>query len=400
MALTVTKTGPFFDGSGGASPNNQTNVQFSQLRDTFRLNNPTGSISASELLRDIDTNSSDPIVPDATENSNIASNTLSAIAAGTIAPDLDLKVSQFFGAIKFFDIEQDDTDNNTNFNISGITEFNDNLGKTIKKKLILRGTHTSTDTDDPAAETLFDAFNLTLEVHGVFYGAGGAGGTLNSRSGKNGGSAIRINGGSVTIDIKSGARIWGGGGGGEFGGDGTPGVAGTCREKVKKTNCTKNTFPSCPAGFTEVSKSTGDGCAFNEFCWVRIFGKCLFRNVTTVKWTRTVNCRKDTPSPVPATARGGNGGAGRGFNNFSGSLKGSKGSKGSCPDCATISGSTLIGGSGKCSGDAERGGNGGDWGQNGKNTSSSGSGGSGGAAIAGTGFSVSGNNSDTVKGSI
>ena len=400
MALTVTKTGPFFDGSGGASPNNQTNVKFSQLRNTFRLNNPSGEISASELLRDIDTNSTDPIVPDATENSNIASNTLSAIATGTIASNLDLKVSQFFGAIKFFDIEQDDTDNNTNFNISGITEFNNNLGKTIKKKLILRGTHTSTDTNDPAAETLFAAFNLTLEIHGVFYGAGGAGGTLNSPSGKNGGSAIRINGGSVTIDIKSGARIWGGGGGGEFGKDGTAGASGTCRESVSITNCSANTFPSCPIGFTEVSKSRGNGCKTNTFCWARIFGRCIFRNVTTVAWYRTVNCVKDTPSPVPATAKGGNGGAGRGFNNFSGSLKGSKGSKGSCPDCATISGSTLVGGSGTCSGDGGRGGNGGDWGQNGKNTPASGSGGTGGAAIAGTGFSVIGNNSDTVKGSI
>ena len=70
MGLTVTKTGPYFNGSGQPVPNNQTEVKFSQLRDTFRLNNPTGSISASELLRDIDTNSSDPIVPDATENSN------------------------------------------------------------------------------------------------------------------------------------------------------------------------------------------------------------------------------------------------------------------------------------------------------------------------------------------
>ena len=400
MALTVTKTGPFFDGSGGASPNNQTEVKFSQLRNTFRLNNPTGSISASELLRDIDTNSSDPIVPDATENSNIASNTLSAIASGTIAPNLDWEVSQFFGAIKFFDVEQDASDVNTNFNISGITEFNNNLGKTIKKKLILRGTHTSTDTDDPAAETLFAAFNLTLEVHGVFYGAGGAGGTSNSLSGKNGGSAIRINGGSVFLDIKSGARIWGGGGGGEFGGDGTPGAAGICRETETKRNCTASTYPTCGSGFTQVNRYGGSGCRTNTFCWARIFGRCIFRHVTTVAWYRYVDCVKNTPSPVPATAQGGNGGAGRGFNNFSGSLKGSKGSKGSCPDCATISGSTLVGGSGTCSGDGGSGGNGGDWGQNGKNTPASGSGGSGGAAVAGTGFSVSGNNSDTVKGSI
>ncbi len=61
MALTVTKTGPFFNGTN--APSNTTNMKFSQIRDTFRLNNPTGAISASELLRDIDTlNSTDPIV--------------------------------------------------------------------------------------------------------------------------------------------------------------------------------------------------------------------------------------------------------------------------------------------------------------------------------------------------
>jgi len=54
MGLTITKTGPYFAGVGGVTPNNQTEVKFSQLRNTFRLNNPTGAISASELLRDID----------------------------------------------------------------------------------------------------------------------------------------------------------------------------------------------------------------------------------------------------------------------------------------------------------------------------------------------------------
>ena len=89
MALTVTKTGPFFAGSGGAAPNNQTNVKFSQLRNTFRLNNPSGAISASELLRDVDVaNSTDPIVPDATENSAIASTPINTAS--------NWEVSQFF----------------------------------------------------------------------------------------------------------------------------------------------------------------------------------------------------------------------------------------------------------------------------------------------------------------
>ena len=122
MGLTITKSGPYFNGTN--APSNTTNVKFSQLRDTFRLNNTSGAISASELLRDIDTNIADPIVPDATENV--------AIAANPIASASDWKVSQFQGAIKFYDVNQDASDTNANFNISTLAEWNNNLGKTIK----------------------------------------------------------------------------------------------------------------------------------------------------------------------------------------------------------------------------------------------------------------------------
>ena len=61
MALTVTKSGPYFNGTN--APSNTTNMKFSQLRNTFRLNNPSGAISAGELLRDINTASTDPIFP-------------------------------------------------------------------------------------------------------------------------------------------------------------------------------------------------------------------------------------------------------------------------------------------------------------------------------------------------
>ena len=400
MGLTVTKTGPYFNGSGQPTPNNQTEVKFSQLRDTFRLNNPTGSISASELLRDIDTNSSDPIVPDATENSNIASNTLSAIAAGTIAPNLNWEVSQFFGAIKFFDVEQDASDTNANFNISALSEFNSNLGKTIKKKFTLRGTHTSTNTSIAAAQILSDAWNLTMEIHGNFYGAGGVGGVENDVNGKPGGHAISLNGGRIYFDIQSNAKIWAGGGGGEYGGNGTPGAAGTCRTTVTIRNCTASTYPTCGEGFTQVNRYGGNGCATNTFCWARIFGRCIFRHETTVAWYRYVSCIKDVSSPVPVTAKGGNGGTGRGFNNFTASLDGSDGENGNCPDCGSISGSTLVGGSGTCSGDGEDGGDGGDWGQNGGNTASAGSGGQGGSAIEApnTTVIIQGNNVNTIKG--
>ena len=105
MGLTIQKLGPYFNGTN--APSNTTNMKFSQLRNTFRLNNTSGAISASELLRDINTNSTDPIVPDATENSGIAANPVNNAS--------NWKVSQFQGAIKFYDVEQDASDTNANF---------------------------------------------------------------------------------------------------------------------------------------------------------------------------------------------------------------------------------------------------------------------------------------------
>ena len=382
MGLTITKSGPYFNGTN--APSNSTNMKFSQLRDTFRLNNPSGAISASELRRDVDTTSVDPIVPDATENV--------AIAPFSIAfRSFDWKVSQFRGSIKFYDVEQDASDNNANFNISTLAEFNGNLGKTIKKKFTMRGTHTSTNTGDPAAKILTAAFNLTLEIHGNFYGAGGAGGTSSSVSGANGGDALSINSGRVTVDIQSSGRIYGGGGGGEFGGNGTEGAAGTCRKDTTVTTCGGTL--TCPTGFTLIDTYGTGCCKLERWC---SWGFC---HNTCVQSGEAGTCRKEEASNTPPTQSGGNGGVGRGFNNFSGSLLGSAGGSGVCPSCIDTS-FTLIAGTGTCSGDGETGATGGDWGQSGGNTGASGSGGQGGSAISGSGFTVIGNNFNTVKGAI
>ena len=384
MGLTITKTGPYFAGVGGATPNNQTEVKFSQLRDTFRLNNPTGAISASELLRDIDVaNSTDPIVPDATENSGIAANPINTAS--------NWKVSQFQGAIKFYDVEQDASDTNANFNISALSEWNSNLGKTIKKKFTLRGTHTSTNTSIAAAQILSAAWNLTLEVHGNFYGAGGTGGTSSSVSGNPGGAALSINSGRVTVDIQSNGRLWGGGGGGEFGANGTPGAAGTCRKDQTVTTCGGTL--TCPTGFTLIDTYGTGCCRLERWC---SWGFC---HNTCVQSGEAGTCRKEETSNTPPTQSGGNGGTGRGFNNFSGSLTGSFGGNGVCPSCIDTS-FTLIAGTGTCSSDGGTGGSGGDWGQNGSSTAAPGSHGLGGNAISGSGYSVVGNNTNTVKGAI
>jgi len=386
MGLTITKTGPYFAGAGGVAPNNQTEVKFSQLRNTFRLNNPTGAISASELLRDIDVaNSTDPIVPDATENS--------AIAPTPINTASNWEVSQFFGAIKFYDVEQDASDTNANFNISALSEWNSNLGKTIKKKFTLRGTHTSTNTSIAAAQILSAAWNLTLEIHGNFYGAGGTGGTSSSVSGNPGGTALSINSGRVTVDIQSNGRLWGGGGGGEFGADGSQGSAGTCFKDTTVTAC--NTTPSCPSGTVLVSQSQGGCCQNEQFCWGPWESFC---GNNCVGYTQVGTCRETVASSTPAPVIGGNGGLGRGFNNFSGSLTGSGGASPNCPQCA--SGFTLQSGTGSCGSQGGTGATGGEWGQNGGNTAAAGSGGNGGNAISGSGFTVIGNNTNTVKGAI
>ena len=384
MGLTITKTGPYFNGTN--APSNTTNMKFSQLRNTFRLNNPSGAISASELLRDIDVaNSTDPIVPDATENSGIAANPINTAS--------NWKVSQFQGAIKFYDVEQDASDTNANFNISALSEWNSNLGKSIKKKFTLRGTHTSTNTSIAAAQILSAAWNLTLEIHGVFYGAGGTGGTSSSVSGNPGGAALSINSGRVTVDIQSNGRLWGGGGGGEFGADGSPGSAGTCQKDTTVTAC--NTTPSCPSGTVLVSQSQGSCCQQEQFCWGPWESFC---GNSCVGYTQIGTCRETTSSNTPAPVIGGNGGAGRGFNNFSGSLSGSGGASPNCPQCA--SGFTLQTGTGSCGSQGGTGGSGGDWGQNGSNTGAAGNGGQGGNAISGSGYSVVGNNTNTVKGAI
>ena len=85
MAISVTKSGPYF--TSGA-------ISFSAMRNTFRLNNPTGTISASELLRNTDLTNADPILPDATENNDVATTD-------------NWKTSQIRDSIKFYNLTID-----------------------------------------------------------------------------------------------------------------------------------------------------------------------------------------------------------------------------------------------------------------------------------------------------
>ena len=149
MAISVTKSGPYF--TSGA-------ISFSAMRNTFRLNNPTGTISASELLRNTDVTNTDPILPDATENSDVASAT-------------DWKTSQIRDSIKFYNVTQPSGDTNLNLNIDGLS-WNSNLNKNIVKKMNIEGICGSNTTGTAAALMDDTAHNLTIDVSGDIFGCG------------------------------------------------------------------------------------------------------------------------------------------------------------------------------------------------------------------------------------
>ena len=259
MAVTVTKAGPYFAGGGGVAPNNQTNMKFSQLRNTFRVNNPSGAITAGELRRDTNVNSTDPIVPDCTENNDIE-------------PTNNWKVSQMKDSIKYYYMDQPSGDTNTTWNIS-TQSWNGNLGKNIKKWLYLRGNNKTSSTGAPGAKIVTDAWNLRLEVHGTIYGAGGAGGTSGSVSGTAGGDALQISNGSVTVAIQPAGRIWAGGGGGEYGTNGSGASAGSCRWQYQVQACAST--PSCPTG-TLLNTWGGGCCNLIRYCSGVLFVLWLF----------------------------------------------------------------------------------------------------------------------------
>ena len=210
MAITVTKTGPFF--TSGA-------ISFSAMRNTFRLNNPTGTISASELLRDTNTSNPDPILPDATENLDVATTS-------------DWKTSQIRDSIKFYNLTQPSSDTNVNFDIDA-QAWNGNLGRNIVKKLNLEGTCGSNSTSLRAAQVDQAANNLTIDVSGDIFGCG-ADATVTGPDGDDGGDALGITGGgnNIKVNLQSTARIYGGGGAGEHGAQGATGQSGTCFDYI------------------------------------------------------------------------------------------------------------------------------------------------------------------------
>ena len=380
MTATVSKAGPYY--SSGE-------IKFSSLRSNFVLQDrkqtsggsegfitPTGllrRIRASDLRRDTNTSNTYPNVPDATENSNISTST-------------NWKISQFRGSVKFYYITQSGTD--LNFDIDA-QSWNNNLNKNIEKILFVDGTCGSNSTSSSAADFNATAYNLSIDVYGNIYGAGGAGGTLATISGGNGGTALSINsagGSNIVVYVRNTAKIYGGGGGGEKGFTNSAGTNGTC--------------------FNYFYYSVGSGCEWCGSCGggVQIGGCGGVSGCDCFIWCRktqlaNAQCRGTNYYTVAGGAggEGGDGGAGRGYNNLSGTLSGNPGFPGAAGSCSGYDGTTTTPGTGNPGGN---GGNGGDWASDGVSDGINiGSGGVAGRAISGSNYSVTGSiNADTIKG--
>jgi hypothetical protein len=362
MSATVTKAGPYYT-SGS--------ISFSSLRTNFRAQQPDGTFSpdtlpikASELKRDTSTINTEPIVPDCTENANIATST-------------NLKLSQFRNSIKYYYITQSGTDDNASspsfpgFNI-GTQTWNSNLNKSIRKYMYLNGTVGSANVTQYAAYFAAEAHNLRINVSGGVYGAGG------EVSGGNGGPALYVQstGSEVVVEVNDTANIYGGGGGGAKGATGANGASSTCYSTSDYT--TGQNCGGCPGcgGNESVDCYADGGCNCGK-------GGCSSTNYRSV-------CRVYSPYTVPGApgGDGGIGGAGRGYNQTR--TDGATGALGTTGGCPSYGGDGLQG---------ETGGNGGDWGSPGKNTTNTVSGGAAGRSITGSNYSVTGTiNSGTIRG--
>ena len=375
MSVATTKAGPYY-ASG--------QISFSSLRSNFRAQQrkttsggsetfatDNASISASQLLRNTTTTDTSPTVPNATENSSIASS------------QSNWKTSQFRNSVKFFYITQSSTD--TNFDMDDLA-WNGNLNKNINKFLFVTGTCGSSSVSSVAASFNATAYNLTFDVTGSILGAGGRGGGTSGApdpSGEAGGTAMSVSsssGNNVVVLVRSGARIYGGGGGGERGAQGANGSGGRCYNETTTSGC--GSAPGCPGGYSDRG-TWGGGCCQStcDWCW-----GCCERCVRNTQYRR---CVQEYNTSGGTGGAGGTGGPGRGYNNQSGSLSGAAGASGSGGGgCGAQSGQT-----------GETGGDGGDWATSGTNTNNSGNGGGGARAISGSNYCVSGTiNSSTVKG--
>ena len=372
MSVTLSIDGPHFT-SG--------EIKFSEIRSKFGGGNNFGSYK-----KNTDTDATNPIVPEATENS--------AISTGN-----NLKFSQFRGSVKSYTATQSGNDENTStatwtgFRMgnyfatdqgvngpagTGI-QWNSNLNKNIKKTVNITGTCGSRTTTHAAAQLDPGSavYNLTINVlaGARILGARGSGGIANSANGRNGGNGgiglrvYNIGAKNLIVSVKSGALVAGGGGGGGAGtvggtgGQGGDGLAdgGTTTVYDDQGACTS--FRAC----YNICFGSGYQCTVNE---IIVSQNCninyLNKGCTAIPDSNNHGVPRDVDNADISTTggiggpggNGGNGGGGEGYDGTD-----SEGSFGGAGTAGTAGGTNAgTGGNGGLGG---RGGAGGTYGANG-----------------------------------
>jgi hypothetical protein len=182
-------------------------ISFSEIRRIF-VENTTQPLSFSQVYRDTNLASEDPVVPDAAENAAVPT-------SGTI------QTSNFRDTLKAYTLEQTGTDLNLKIHdYFNLFDSND-LAKNVRKNFQVTGTVASNATTSSALEIISQDVvirNFAIVNDGDILGAGGA-------IEANGGDAIRIS--TISrIKIVNNGNIWAGGGGGGRGGSGGKGGTG------------------------------------------------------------------------------------------------------------------------------------------------------------------------------
>jgi len=376
MPVTVTKN----PGQGDAPFFSSGSISFSSLRSAF-MEIDSGSVSASVLRRNTNTQLANPIVPDSTENAQIST-------------ENNLSLSQFRNSIKRYLAVQTGTDDNADFpgepgfrmglfasngrgidwsggGSSGVDGQDGggtgNHSRNVQKTIRINGTCGSVRLTDSSGlitaaaqltgESISQVNNVRIEVFGSLLGYGGDGGfdptgfPNGNESGEDGGHALNLGntGSNNVVFVDPNARIWGGGGGGEQGGNGERPLPGTCRREYAVQQC--GGTPNCNQGGTRVRNFGGNCCQSTCDGWPGCRERC-------VNWLNGIICRIEQISTTPVQGIGGRGGNGQGYNKPRTDGENGTGAATDCPTCPN--GFGLIGG--VCTSAGQIGGNGGDWG--------------------------------------
>ena len=360
MTVVVSREGPHF-ASG--------TIRWSDLRSKFKETS-NGTIRCSELFRNTNIYDRNPIVPDSTENDQVA-DPYSGGTDATKAPfefkgvGTNWRASLMRNSIKRYFATQTGTDLEFEmglFTASGskgidwdgtgvadaVGSVTGNITRNIYKEIRITGICGSTDTGiqgtagsggvgkqkKPAARlelpSGMKAINVTIKNSGSIHGAGGLGGFFpdgtspldRSDPGKDGGIALKIwhEGEESKTYIQNTGYIFGGGGGGEQGKHGYINPAGL---NAMRANCYADNSYNYFGGYYNTcnGESVQDSCGSDTLLrplWsFRI--QCDDSDPANPYdgWVGNAYCRHvditNEQSSAPVQGRGGRGGNGRGY---------------------------------------------------------------------------------------